>query len=232
MYDDLDAFTTAIRNGEVDFIALGSVEYLKIRGEVEMEPALLGERDGKPGEEMVLLVRKDSGIRGLEQLRGRKLITMQGGGGEISSLWLGALLSDRRLPPPGRHLGAVKSAAKPQQAILPVFFRQADACIVGKRAFQTAAEMNPQIGDELVALATSPVYPVSVTCFRTTLTYEQKEEFLRVVFEMKDTPAGKQILTLFKLDNIGRGSNRLLDDLASLVTESGPRKAAARRPER
>ncbi|MBE0604051.1 MAG: hypothetical protein IH611_10575, partial [Deltaproteobacteria bacterium] len=37
VYDDLETFISAIRSDQVDFIALGSLEYLKIRGRVEME---------------------------------------------------------------------------------------------------------------------------------------------------------------------------------------------------
>jgi phosphonate transport system substrate-binding protein len=228
VYDDLDTFASAIRGDQVDFIALGSLEYLKIREHVEMEPALIGEKNGKPGDEQVLLVRRDSGIRGLDQLRGRKLTLLQGAGGEIASLWLDNLLAKRGLPAAGRMFGTVKVVPKAQQVILPVFFRQADACIVGSDAFQTAAELNPQVGKKLVAIETSPVYPVAVTCLRTTLTNEQKDEFIRMAFRLKDTPSGKQILTLFKVDNMSRGSDRVLDPLSSLVKESGAGKTASR----
>ena len=140
-----------------------------------MEPALIGEKNGKPGDEQVLLVRRDSGIRGLDQLRGGKLTLLQGAGGEIASLWLDNLLAKRGLPAAGRMFGSVKVVPKAQQVILPVFFRQADGCIVGSNAFQTAVELNPQLGKELVAMRTSPVYPIAVTCLRTTLTNEQKD---------------------------------------------------------
>lgn len=232
LYDNIAEFVAAIRNGQVDFIALGSLDYLKIRGNVEMEPALFGEKDGMPGVEYVLLVRRDSGIRGLDQLRGKKLTLPQGAGGEIASLWLDALLAKRGLPTAGRLFGAVKTPPKAQQVILPVFFRQADVCLVGTHAFRTAVELNPQIGKELVAIETSPVYPVAVTCLRTTLTREQKDEFIRMSLKLKDTPSGQQILTLFKLDDITRGSDRVLDPLVSLMKESASGKAASRgRPE-
>jgi len=229
VYDDVATFVSAIRNDQVDFIAMGSLEYLKIRGQVEMEPALIGEKNGKPGDEQVLLVRRDSGILGLDQLRGRKLTLLQGAGGEIASLWLDNLLAKRGLPAAGRMFGAVKVVPKAQQVILPVFFRQADACIVGSNAFQTTVELNPQLGKELAAIETSPVYPIAVTCLRTTLTNEQKDEFIRMAFRLKDTASGKQILTLFKVDNMSRGTDRVLDPLSSLVKESGAGKTASRR---
>ncbi|MBE0603299.1 MAG: PhnD/SsuA/transferrin family substrate-binding protein [Deltaproteobacteria bacterium] len=228
VYDDLETFISAIRSDQVDFIALGSLEYLKIRGRVEMEPALIGEKNGKPGDEQVLLVRRDSGIRDLDQLRGGKLTLLQGAGGEIASLWLDNLLAKRGLPAAGRMFGAVKVVPKAQQVILPVFFRQADACIVGSNAFHTAVELNPQLAKELVAIETSPVYPIAVTCLRTTLTDEQKDEFIRMAFRLKDTTSGKQILTLFKVDNMSRGTDRVLDPLSSLVKESGAGKTASR----
>jgi phosphonate transport system substrate-binding protein len=221
LFDDLAECVAAIRSGDVDFVALSSLEYLRIRGTVEIETAVIGERGGQPGEEQLLLVRKDSGIRAPEQLRGRRLAILGGGSGEIASLWLDSLLAERGLPPARRLFGGVKAAAKAQQGILPVFFGQADACVVPKSSFQTAAELNPQVGRELAVLATSPAYPVSLFCFRTTLSPERKKEFLRVVFQLKDTATGKQILTLFRLDDYSCGDDKVLDPLVALVNRNG-----------
>jgi ABC-type phosphate/phosphonate transport system substrate-binding protein len=230
VFDDLNQFVAAIRNGQVDFIALTSLDYLKIQGQVPMEPALFGERGGKPGEEQLLLVREDSGVRRLEQLRGRKLTMLRGGSGDIAQLWLDSLLAKREQPPGERFFGGTRKSLKAQQVILPVFFRQADACVVGMNAFRTAVELNPQIGKELKVLATSPVYPIAVTCFRTTLSREQKDEFVRMSFSMVDTVSGKQILTLFRVDKVVRSSDTVMDPLVSLLKERGHPKTASKGP--
>jgi len=232
IYDDLPVFVSAIQAGEVDFIALNSLDYLKIRDRVPMEILLFGERGGKAGEEQILLVHRDSGIREVRQLRGKRLTHLRGGSGSIATLWLDTLLAKQRLPPTDRFFGSSKEEVKPQQVILPVFFRQADACLVGRNSFLTVAEMNPQIGKELVILEMSPVYPIAVFCNRATLTRFQKEEFLRLSFRMIDSPAGRQILTLFKVDKIMRVPPTALDELAALVRESeGNRIARKGKPE-
>ncbi|MEW6720991.1 MAG: PhnD/SsuA/transferrin family substrate-binding protein [Thermodesulfobacteriota bacterium] len=229
VYDDLPSFVSAIRNNEIDFIALSSLEFLKIRDQVPMEPALFGDRDGKPGDEHMVIVRADSGVRGLNQLRGARLTRVSGANGDIGALWIDSLLAKQGLPSSQRHFGSVKEFMKGQQAILSVFFRQADACLVGKIAYDMAVELNPRLGKELAVLAVSPVYPVAVTCFRKALTRAQKDEFVRLAFGMQDTPAGKQILTLFKINRLSRNYQGAFDPLIELVRESEGRKSAKKR---
>jgi ABC-type phosphate/phosphonate transport system substrate-binding protein len=229
VYDDLQAMVDAARHGDVDLIALGTLDYLKIRGRVPMEAALVGIRGGRPGDEDLLLVRTDSGIRTLEQLVRRRLVLQQGGSGRIASLWFDSLLANGGLPPAERFLSETKVAAKTQQVILAVFFGHADACVVGSNAFRTAAELNPQIGRDMTVLATSPVYPVAISCLRSTMTPAQKEEFRRMAFGMAKTASGRQILTLFKVDAIAGASDSTLEELAVLVKSLEGRKSASKR---
>ena len=232
VYEDLQAFVSAIQAGQVDFIALNSLDYLKIRDQVPMELALLGEKGGKPGEEQVLLVHRDSDIREIRQLRGKRLTLLRGGSGSIASVWLDTILAKHGLPPGGTFFGTTREVVKAQQVILPVFFRQADACLVSRNAFLTAAELNPQIGKDLVVLESSPIFPIAVTCFRTSLSRAMKEEFLRMSFRMIDSPSGRQILTLFKVDSILRSPTAALDGLTALVREyEGNKIALKRKPE-
>ncbi|TFH29530.1 MAG: hypothetical protein E4G97_07095, partial [Deltaproteobacteria bacterium] len=156
----------------------------------------------------------------------------RGGSGSIATLWLDTLLAKQRLPSIDRFFESLKEEVKPQQVILPVFFQQADACLVGRTSFLTAVEMNPQIGKDLVVLETSPVFPIAVLCSRATMTKFQKEEFLRLSFRMTKSPTCRQILTLFKVDKIMRVPPTALDGLAALVRESeGNRIARKGKPE-
>jgi ABC-type phosphate/phosphonate transport system substrate-binding protein len=228
-FEDLPMLAAAIRDGTIDFVGLGSLDYMRLRGLTPMVPALTGRRGGKPGEEQVLLVRRDSGITSLGQLKGRMLALLNGSSGEIASLWLDTVLARQGLPIAGKHFAGVKDVGRAQAAILPVFFKQVDACVVSRGAWETAAELNPQVGRELSVLANSPMYPIAITCFRSSLSEAQKEEFVRLSLKMVTTPSGKQILTLFKVDTIARADSMSLENLATLVKEHDRYTAVTRR---
>ena len=50
----------------------------------------------------------------------------------------------------------VEQNKKLTKVVLPVFFRQNDACVVTRRGFKTMSELNPQVGQQLRVLASSP----------------------------------------------------------------------------
>lgn len=219
IYEDTPSLVSAISRAELDFIALPCLDYLKIRDRVRLEPALAGMKNGILKDEMVLLVRRESGLDRMEKLQGKTLFIMAGAG-EITSLWLDTILYRNSLRTTERFFGEVKEAGKGQQAILPVFFRKADACVVSRNAFTTAAELNPQIGRELVVLAASPPLPTGITCFRADLSESKKNEFIRIYGRLVHTPTGRQILTLFKVDAIVPVPTGFLDGLEKMVKEA------------
>lgn len=227
-YDDLSAVASAIRNGEVDSIAISTLDYLKIRDQVQIEPVLIGVKGGKPFDEQVLLVRRDSGIRTVSQLRNRKLTLLEDSNGEIGALWFDTVLARQGLPPATRHFAGIKKVAKPQQAIFPVFFRQVDACIVNRNAYETAVELNPQVGKDMSVLAASPQIPIVVMCLRSGLSAAQKEEFILLCLKVVSSPTGRQILTLFKTDGVTRPHPDFLDGLLVLLKENDRYKTMAR----
>ena len=53
-------------------------------------------------------------------------------------------------------MARIKEAQKPSQALMPVFFRQADACVASRHYFEVNSELNPQIQRELMSISNSP----------------------------------------------------------------------------
>jgi ABC-type phosphate/phosphonate transport system substrate-binding protein len=218
IYEALPDLEAAIRKGQIDLIALSPMDYVAVRDRAAIEPAVIGTKYGKKTEEQLLLVHAGRGIDTLEQLRGRS-VAVAGSWPGISSMWLDTVLAKRGLPLAERFFGGVKAAAKAQQAILAVFFKQADACLVGRNAFRTASELNPQIGSELTVLLTSPAYPSAVTSFRASIDGADKEAFLTSSLKLIASPVGRQILTLFHIDGIDRMRPGDLEALTDLVRE-------------
>ena len=131
-------------------------------------PGLVGldEAPQKLLERGLILARRDSGLTRLADLRNRTLITCTGQQMGLAQPWLACQLADEGLPPSDPFFRSVQIQPRISSAMLSVFFGKADACLVALSGFETMAEMNPQLADQLVVLATSPEVVSFVTCIR------------------------------------------------------------------
>ena len=197
VFEDLSSMVKSMKSGEVDMAVLLSLDYFKVKNDLPIVPSLIGVTGENITDEYIILVRKNSGIKKLSQLKGKKLNIKVGGRGQIALLWLDTLLLKKGLPECKNLFKSIKKANKASQVLLPVFFGQADVCIVTKRSFDTMVELNPQLGKEIVILATSPDLLFSVTCFSKDYNKEWEEEIIESSLKLHEEVEGRQILTFF-----------------------------------
>ena len=122
--------------------------------------------NGRSTEEYVLLVHRDGPIKEIGDLQGRSLVWIDNPRACLAPIWLDTLLAQQGLGPADQFFGKMTPTKKTSQAVLPVFFRQADVCLTMRSGFQTAAELNPQVGRQLRVLATSPELVNQIFCYR------------------------------------------------------------------
>jgi phosphonate transport system substrate-binding protein len=218
----LSELTAALRGNQVDAIALTADEYEPLSQAVPLAPIFGTRFGGRTDEEYVLLVHGESGITNLANLRGRSLATYQNPRASLAPFWLDTLLAQRGLPPRGEFLGKQSGNSKLPRVVLPVFFRQSEACLVTRSGFDTMNEMNPQVGKTLKVLATSPKVVPAVFCLRANYAPPFKEKLLAGLRDLHATPAGQQVLTIFH-------SERLVEQPASCMNSALELLAAHRR---
>jgi ABC-type phosphate/phosphonate transport system substrate-binding protein len=73
-----------------------------------------------------------------------------------------------------------------------------DAAALMRRSFDTAVEMNPQLGKDLHALAISPKLVPITLCFHKNCSQEGKKQLLYVINKTESLPAGQQIVALYQ----------------------------------
>jgi ABC-type phosphate/phosphonate transport system substrate-binding protein len=193
----VEAIAHAVRSKLVDAVALTTDEYWILNKEIQSSIFIAGIQDGSITEEYVLLVHRDSGIENLRDLRGRRLGFFLSSRMSLALTWLDTHLAKNGF---GRtaEFCRVKQDSKLSQVVLPVFFRQSDACLVTRLGFQTMSELNPQLGRQLKVLASSPELVPAGFCFRGNYTDPIKDRILGEIERVDMTPAGQQILTIFK----------------------------------
>ena len=213
---DPEAINEALRGALVDAITLNTDEYWKLDRELVTGPFIGGLNEGRITEEYVLLVHRDSKWSSLESLRGRSLVFFQNSRMSLASVWLDTVLLEGGFTC-ATNFCQVTAHSKLTKVVLPVFFRQADACVVTLRGFKTMAELNPQVGQRLKVLATSPELVPTGFIFRRGYTDSLKETIVLELAKIKDSPAGQQVLTLFQSGSLEAHPLACLDRALALL---------------
>ncbi len=99
--------------------------------------------------------------------------------------------------------GNIKIENDPMNAILPVFFGQRDAGLITAGKFELMAELNPQL-NKMRAIAISKPLLCGITSVYLTGwdSPATEQDFIDAMLELHLSPAGQQILNLFKTDQI------------------------------
>lgn len=218
-YRTLESVAEGFREKDVDLVHLDTLSYLRMRDGTPLEPILVGVRGDSPCEEYVLAVRREGQVASPASLEGRTLNVLSGPGGAIATLWLDTVLMREGLPPAREACRSVKASTGASQALLPVFFGQADACLLSRRAFQAAAGLNPQLLRSLRVAAESPPYLPMVCCCRARIDGALRDALVDSALSLDRTPAGGTILALVGSDRIAAFEPAQLENVEALARE-------------
>jgi ABC-type phosphate/phosphonate transport system substrate-binding protein len=219
LFEDSAALEGALLQGRVDLAVVISEEYLRLRKNVALDPVFVTARAEGPYHRIVLIARLDQALRGLADLRGRQLLISQDRSRTFHEAWLETRLLQEGLPPAGGFFSDVRGTRRPSQAILPVFFGQADACLTTLYAFQLTCELNPQLARELTVLDRSPEVLGGVIAFRRGYAGPGRERILARLASLHEDPQGKQILRLFGMDRLLPFEPEYLTSAEALIQE-------------
>jgi ABC-type phosphate/phosphonate transport system substrate-binding protein len=186
-----------VRTHQVDGFTVTISEFLEVESYAG-QSVVVDEVNSKGGDEYLLLVHEDSSIRTIADLHGRPLNIYANPRMCLAALWLETLLASSNLGAPPEFLGRMAPHDKLSQVVLPVYFRQSDACLVTRRGFSTMCELNPQLSRKLRVLASSPQLVTRLMAFHKDCVPEQRMKYEKALEGLYKTAAGQQALTLFE----------------------------------
>ena len=222
-----EAVAAAVGAGTVDAVGMTTDEYWALAHEVSFDRFLMAVKNDDPAEEYVVLVHRESGLKDLADLRGKRLSIYENPRMCLAPVWLEVALAKAGLSAIGDHFGPVTELLKLSKPVLNVFFRQTEACLVTRRGFATMAEMNPQLGSQLVVLAASPPVVPSLFGFRNGFSALLKEKCLREFGVVHTSPAGQQALTIFQVGQVAERPVAALGSVLALLDEFDRLRPAA-----
>jgi len=200
--DSTEAMKNALLARKVDGVTMTTAEFRELRHAVPLSPIILGRVHGETTEEYLLLVHRDNPAVRLADLQGTSVAVLRGSRASLAAVWMETLLLEEHLGAAKTFWGKTMTSGKLVQVVLPVFFRQADACVVTRNGFLTMSELNPQVGRQLRILAQSPALVPSVFCFHGDMAPGKRTRLLAQMGVIGDTASGRQILTLFQSEQL------------------------------
>ncbi len=219
IYENIDEAENILNHRLIGAINMTTSEYWLLRPKLSLDRFLVTVQNGTANEIYILLAKKDSNVATLADLRGKHLTMMTSPAMNLATVWLDVELAKQSLPPTTKLLGSILNFTKPAKVVLPVFFGQADACLVTRRAYDTMVELNPEVGRQLRIIAASPTCVSALFSFRADVPASLKEKTIRAFVSMHHTQHGRQLLALFQTEEITECSAAAFDTSLALLDE-------------
>ena len=219
LIDDLPALVRSINDKQVDVLGLSCLDYFKIKDKVNLEPAMVAIIGGKPSKEFSLITRRDKFSKLKDLKNGKLLVSDEKPANGVPLMWLDTYLIKQEGLNSRQLFASIKEVDKVSKAVLPVFFKQVDACLVSRSGFDTMVELNPQIGEQLKILATSPGFVLAGVFFRKDFREDIKKLVMDTCMKFCTYPSGRQIVTLFKAEAFAPFKPSYFETLLDLTKE-------------
>lgn len=201
VFQNIEDLRQALKNETIEMASVSGIDFLRLQPDSLVIPiSIRTYEDDTILDAYTLLVHKDQGWSSLADLRNKHVRFPPKE--TLIEMWLDVALAENNLPKATVFFGTVTKDPRPSQSVLSVFFKQADACIVTTRTYNTISQLNPQISQSLVSIAQSPEYLPGMLCFHTKLASEDQEILRQATFNFDNSEEGRQVLKLFKTKQI------------------------------
>ena len=191
----------AILANRCDIVTATSTDYIHMRKRLPLEPLVIFSKSSQSMDSYLFLAPAGRSFDLLSRKADRTLIVELGGGGEMARIWLSTLLMEKGCGPVTTFFNTIR-LAKPSRAILPVFFDQADACIVAESAYRVMTDLNPQIKQKISVLERSPGFVNLLICATKNLDPEDKKRVKEELSTLSEEREGQQALTIMQMNGV------------------------------
>jgi phosphonate transport system substrate-binding protein len=212
-FKNFESFWKAMTEQRFDIVHYNQYQY--IRSTKTYKVIAHTQEFGKDAVAGALFVRKDSGITEVSQLRGR---TVMFGGGKDAML---AYIAPRYLlMQAGLKEGDFKTqmAVNPQNALVALYYKQADAAGGGEIVLDQPVIKNAINGQEVRLLATTKPLLFLPWAVKRTMPVELADSIQSILLDLKNSEAGRNVLKSAIMTGMGKAEDRDYDPHRQMTT--------------
>lgn len=188
---DFPEFWRRVKKGRYDVVHYNQLHYILSNKFSDYEVFAINEEFGSSAIAPAIVVRKDSGIRTIKDLKGKNIVF---GGGKlafISNVGNRILLQEAGLNEPDYHWSFARN---PPNATMAVYFKRADAAGIGSIGLDIPSIKSKINTDELTFLAVGDIYPHIPWAFSKKLDSSIKKKFKEEMMSISSSDKGKIVL--------------------------------------
>jgi ABC-type phosphate/phosphonate transport system substrate-binding protein len=215
--NDIRDVTQKINSGHLDMAVTPTLDYLYFKDEINAEIFFSGIYHNNKSRKYVTIVHSENKQAPIVNTQGGILAVIEHD--TLSRLFLDTLLLRSNLQMADIFYSSILKKKKASQAVLSVFFKRADICVVPNSVYETMTELNPQVARKLKVVASSPTMLDTVGILRKGYDQSWKAPLTKSALELHRTTRGKQILLLFKMDRLIRSTPADLRSVQALIDE-------------
>lgn len=183
---------------EIDLATAGSFIAYRAIKELGAKPIARPEKDGISFYTGLIVVRKDSGLKRVEDLKGKSFVYVDTNT-SAGYLYPRALIKSLGYNP-DEFFSKVKFAGHHDAAFLAVYHRQADGGAAKNVVFYEIARNNPDFKNSMLILAESKGFPEKPIVARADFDPRLREKIKQVFLDMENDPDAKTVLETIKAD--------------------------------
>lgn len=220
IYENSEDLANAIARKEINSFFGSPLEFLRSESSFLKEPlasAIFGE---KSKAKVLVVVRNDSGIQSLDQLKGKKLSAHNLIINDVAGLYLETLLLERGHPPMERFFSEIIFSETSNRAFVDLFFNKVDASIMTETQYEVASELNPQLRKQTRIIESSEPYLIFIAALTKTTPTEAANNIKNNLYNIHKTPKGRHVLNLMRMQAFVEVSVKDLDNLRVLVAKN------------
>lgn len=214
---DFNAFWEGVKKEEYDLVHYNQYQYVKSHKEFNYDVILMNEEFGSSKINAAIIVRKDSGINSIPDLKGKKILF--GGNKQAMLSYIGAvhILMDGGLKE-GSY--AEDFAVNPPNVALAVFNKMADAGGVGEVLLQNQKIKEKIDITQLKVLARGDDLPMLCWAVKKEMNKDIAQRIQKAMIGLKNNEAGKNILKDAEATAFVSASDKDYDIIRKILKES------------
>lgn len=219
IFQNTSEIVAQVQHGDIHLVTLPAMELIAHRTTMKVVPAYIAANKCGKDMENLLIVRSDSGLKSIHDLKGKSIGMLPANKNEASRLWLNLLLLKESRGLPSNFPVRIKETPKPAQALMGVFFKQFNGAVITRGSYETCRTLNPQLAHDLTIIAESASLAGDISCLPHNISPQLKQAMDRAAISLHESTVGKQIATLFQIDRVIPFKPNYLAGLEELLQE-------------